>query len=45
VGIATALPAVYFYNHFNNKIRLGATDMEGFINDFLRLAVREIKKT
>jgi biopolymer transport protein ExbB len=44
VGIATALPAVYFYNHFSHQIRLGATDMEGFINDFLRLAVREIKK-
>jgi biopolymer transport protein ExbB len=44
VGIATALPAVYFYNHFSHKIRLGATDMEGFINDFLRLAVLAIKK-
>lgn len=43
-GIATALPAVYFFNHFSRRIRLGITDMEGFINDFLRLAVREIKK-
>ena len=43
-GLIAALPAVYFYNYFNRRIRLNATDMEGFINDFMRLAVREIKK-
>lgn len=43
IGIATALPAVYFFNYFNRRTRLAITDIEGFINDFLRLAVREIK--
>jgi biopolymer transport protein ExbB len=44
IGIATALPAVFFFNYFNRRLRLITTNFEGFINDFLRLAVREIKQ-
>lgn len=44
IGIAAALPAVFFYNYFNRRLRLITTNFEGFINDFLRLAVREIKQ-
>jgi biopolymer transport protein ExbB len=44
IGIAVALPAVFFYNYFIRRLKLTSTNMEGFINDFLRLAVSEIKK-
>lgn len=44
IGIAAALPAVFFYNYFVRQLRLTSTNMDGFINDFLRLAVAQIKK-
>jgi biopolymer transport protein ExbB len=44
IGIAVALPAVYFYNYFVRHLRLVSTSMDGFINDFLRLAVAQIKR-
>ncbi len=45
IGIAVALPAVFFYNYFVRRLKLVSTDLDGFINDFLRLAVVEIKRT
>lgn len=44
IGIAVALPALFFYNHFVRQLRLTGTNMDGFINDFLRLAVAQIKQ-
>ena len=44
IGIAVALPAVFFYNYFVRQLRLTSTNMDGFINDFLRLAVAQIKR-
>ena len=44
IGIAVALPAVFFYNYFVRQLRIVSTNMDGFINDFLRLAVAQIKK-
>jgi len=44
IGIAVALPAVFFYNYFVRQLRLTSTNMDGFINDFLRLAVAQVKK-
>jgi biopolymer transport protein ExbB len=44
IGIAVALPAVFFYNYFVRQLRLTDTNMDGFINDFLRLAVAQIKR-
>ncbi|OIM97163.1 hypothetical protein A9236_10835 [Polynucleobacter sp. QLW-P1DATA-2] len=37
IGIAVALPAVFFYNYFVRQLRLTSTNMDGFINDFLAL--------
>jgi biopolymer transport protein ExbB len=38
IGIATALPAVLFYNFFLRRLKVHATDLENFAHDFLRLA-------
>lgn len=45
IGIAVALPAVFFYNYFVRRLKLISTDLDSFINDFLRLAVVEVKRT
>lgn len=41
-GIAVAVPAVVGYNHFANKIRRAAVEMETFSQDFLNLLKRSI---
>jgi biopolymer transport protein ExbB len=38
IGIATALPAVLFYNFFLRRLKVHVTDLENFAHDFLRLA-------
>lgn len=43
VGIATAIPAVLTYNYFLRKQRVHITDVDGFIEDFLRHAMRQRK--
>jgi biopolymer transport protein ExbB len=40
IGIATAIPAVLAFNHGLRKVRLYATELDAFANDFLRLAQR-----
>ncbi len=40
IGIATALPAVLFYNFFLRRLKVHVTDLENFAHDFLRLAQR-----
>lgn len=40
VGIATAIPAVLAYNYFLRQQRVQSTDLNGFIEDFLRKAMR-----
>ncbi len=42
VGLAAAIPAVWFYNIFNNKISLINSQMESFSQDFLNLIERSI---
>ncbi len=42
IGIAAALPAVLFYNYFLRKMKIWVTELEGFTDDFLRLASREL---
>jgi biopolymer transport protein ExbB len=44
IGIATALPAVLFYNYFLRRLKLRITELENFANDFLRLALRQGKE-
>jgi biopolymer transport protein ExbB len=45
IGIAAALPAVLFYNYFLRKMKIWVTELDGFTEDFLRLASREIHQS
>jgi biopolymer transport protein ExbB len=38
IGIATALPAVLFYNFYLRRLKVHVTELENFAHDFLRLA-------
>lgn len=40
VGIATAIPAVLAYNYFLRQQRVHVTDLDGFLDDFVRRAMR-----
>ena len=44
IGIATAIPAVFFYNYFLRRLKLATMDLESFIESFLRLASSQIEK-
>lgn len=37
VGILAAIPAVLLYNYFVRKLRIRNTELEGFVDDFLRV--------
>lgn len=39
-GLFAAIPAVYFYNHLTNKVKLYASTMEDFSLEFLNIAER-----
>lgn len=39
-GLAAAIPAVFFYNHFTTKVKGFATDMDDFSLEFLNIAER-----
>jgi biopolymer transport protein TolQ len=39
-GLAAAIPAVYFYNHLSNKVKLFASSMDDFSLEFLNIAER-----
>lgn len=43
VGIATAIPAVLTYNYFLRHQRVHVTELDGFLDDFLRHAMRNRK--
>lgn len=40
IGIATAIPAVLIYNYFLRLQRVRVTQLDGFVDDFLRRAMR-----
>lgn len=42
IGLAAAIPAVWFYNHFNNQNDKVNTEMETFGQDFLNVVERSI---
>lgn len=42
VGLVAAIPAVWFYNHFNNVNEQMNSDMESFGQDFLNVVERSI---
>ena len=39
-GLAAAIPAVYFYNHLTNKVKIYLSTMEDFSLEFLNIAER-----
>jgi biopolymer transport protein TolQ len=39
-GLFAAIPAVYFYNHLTNRVKLSATGMDDFSLEFLNIAER-----
>jgi len=39
-GLAAAIPAVYFYNHLSNRVKLFASQMDDFAMEFLNIAER-----
>jgi biopolymer transport protein TolQ len=39
-GLFAAIPAVYFYNHFANQVKVFATEMDDFALEFLNIAER-----
>ncbi|MGQ0736415.1 MAG: MotA/TolQ/ExbB proton channel family protein [Acidobacteriota bacterium] len=39
-GLAAAIPAVYFYNHFTTKVKGYASEMDDFALEFLNIAER-----
>jgi biopolymer transport protein TolQ len=43
-GLAAALPAVIAYNHFVQKIKVLATEMDNFSHEFLNIAERHFLK-
>lgn len=43
-GLAAAIPAVVAYNHFVQRIRVLATDMDNFSHEFLNIAERHFLK-
>jgi len=40
LGLAAAIPAVYFYNHLTMKVKLYASEMDDFALEFLNIAER-----
>ncbi len=41
-GLAVAIPAVIFFNHFSNTVAARESDIENFSSDFLNLIERDI---
>jgi biopolymer transport protein TolQ len=39
-GLFAAIPAVYFYNHFTNRVKLFAAEMDDFSLEFLNISER-----
>ena len=44
VGLAAALPAVFFYNYFIRRLKVWVTEIDTFTDAFLRLSAKQIKK-
>ena len=39
-GLFAAIPAVYFYNHFTNRVKKFAAEMDDFALEFLNISER-----
>ena len=42
VGLAAAIPAVFFFNYFNNRVEKINSEIKGFEQDFLNVVERTI---
>jgi biopolymer transport protein TolQ len=43
-GLATAIPAVIFYNYFNSRVRIIESEMSNFMADFVNILERDFLK-
>ncbi|MDR2302824.1 MAG: MotA/TolQ/ExbB proton channel family protein, partial [Deltaproteobacteria bacterium] len=43
-GLATAIPAVIFFNYFNSRLRVLESEMSNFMSDFLNILERDLAK-
>jgi biopolymer transport protein TolQ len=43
-GLATAIPAVIFFNYFNGRLRILESEISNFMSDFLNLLERNLMK-
>jgi biopolymer transport protein TolQ len=43
-GLATAIPAVIFFNYFNSRLRVLESDISNFMSDFLNILERDLVK-
>ena len=43
-GLAAAIPAVIFFNHFNSKVRVLEAEMGNFMADFVNILERDLLK-
>jgi biopolymer transport protein TolQ len=43
-GLAAAIPAVIFFNHYNSRLRILETDMYNFMFDFVNILERDLMK-
>ncbi|MDR3203337.1 MAG: protein TolQ [Deltaproteobacteria bacterium] len=43
-GLATAIPAVIFFNFFNSRLKILETDMSNFMSDFINILERDLLK-
>jgi biopolymer transport protein TolQ len=43
-GLATAIPAVIFYNYFNSRLRVLESEISNFMSDFLNILERDLVK-
>ena len=39
-GLFAAIPAVYFYNHFTQRVKVFASEMDDFALEFLNISER-----
>jgi biopolymer transport protein TolQ len=43
-GLATAIPAVIFFNYFNSRLRVLESEISNFMSDFLNILERDLVK-
>lgn len=44
VGLAAAIPAVMFFNHFNSQVQMLEAEMNNFMADFINILERDVSR-